>query len=247
MSPTMCSGASRNTPTGSIPAWRAVPASGAASSAVTWRGLPGTKTKPANAAGRAARTSAPQFNPHNLTRPKTSSRAAWAGFGGAHQRRADEEGVDARREPFDVGARSRSRIRRRAGDPGASRASRSVVARSIERSRRSRLLMPISGAPSASARRISASSWTSTSASMPKRARLGDHRSRRVVVEQRQHHQHRVGAGDPRLGDLARIDEEVLGEDRSVELAAERPRDRRASRRNKARSHSTLSASATPA
>ena len=41
-----------------------------------------------------------------------------------------------------------------------------------------------------------------------------------VVVEQRQHDQNRVGAGDPRFGDLARIDEEVLGEDRPVELAA---------------------------
>ena len=48
------------------------------------------------------------------------------------------------------------------------RAARSSRGRSL-RSRRSRLLMPISGAPSARARRISASSWTSTSASMPKR------------------------------------------------------------------------------
>ena len=50
--------------------------------------------------------------------------------------------------------------------------------------------------------------------------RLGDHRSRRIVVEQREHDQHRVGARDPRLGDLAQVDEEVLGEDRPVELAA---------------------------
>ena len=51
---------------------------------------------------------------------------------------------------------------------------------------------------------------------------LGDHCARRLVGEQRQHHQHRVGAGKPRLDDLAGIDEEVLGEDRPVEFTPRR-------------------------
>ena len=53
-------------------------------------------------------------------------------------------------------------------------------------------------------------------------ARLDDHRRAPRVVEQRQHDQHRIGSGDPRLGHLARVDEEVLGQDRAVEFAARR-------------------------
>ena len=78
-------------------------------------------------------------------------------------------------------------------------------------------------------------------------ARFGDHRRAPLVIEQRQHHQHRVGAGNARLDDLARIDEEVLGEDRAIELAPAPPPGRRANRRKTRPSHSTLSASATPA
>ena len=50
-------------------------------------------------------------------------------------------------------------------------------------------------------------------------ARFRDHRSRFTIIEQRQHHQDCVSPGDPRLDDLAGVNEEVLGEDRSVELA----------------------------
>ena len=50
--------------------------------------------------------------------------------------------------------------------------------------------------------------------------RFGDHLRAPLVGEQRQHHQHRVGAGNSRLGDLPDVDEEVLGEDRPVEFAA---------------------------
>ena len=91
-------------------------------------------------------------------------------IGSAHQRRADQEAVDQRRQAARRRRASRCRIRRRAARSGAKR--REPLGRRqgrCDRSRRSRLLMPISGAPSASARRISASSWTSTSASMPKR------------------------------------------------------------------------------
>ena len=54
---------------------------------------------------------------------------------------------------------------------------------------------------------------------MPKRRASAIIVARGRIVEQRQHHQDRVGSGDPRLGDLAQVDEEVLGEDRPVELA----------------------------
>src|SRR4029079_1370265 len=40
------------------------------------------------------------------------------------------------------------------------------------------------------------------------------------VIEQPQHDQHRIRAGYARLRDLARIEEEVLGEDRAIELGA---------------------------
>jgi hypothetical protein len=49
--------------------------------------------------------------------------------------------------------------------------------------------------------------------------RFIDHRPRLFIVEQREHHQNRIGAGNPRFGDLARIDEEVFGQDRAVEMA----------------------------
>ena len=144
------------------------------------------------------------------------------GVGSAHQRRADEEGVDSaapavRRRPRVEMPDSETSRR-----SGARRASRSVVARSIDRSRRSRLLMPISGAPSASARAHFRLVMDLDQRVHAEAARLGDHRARCVVVEQRQHHQDRVGARDPRLGHLAQIDEEILGEDRAVELAPSR-------------------------
>ena len=49
-------------------------------------------------------------------------------------------------------------------------------------------------------------------------ARLGDDLARVLVVEQREHHENRIGAGNPRLRDLPRVNKEVLGEDRSIEL-----------------------------
>src|SRR5690242_5075336 len=50
--------------------------------------------------------------------------------------------------------------------------------------------------------------------------RLRDHRSNVAVAEERQDQQDRIGTGNPRFGDLAQIDEEVLRENGSVELAA---------------------------
>ena len=46
-----------------------------------------------------------------------------------------------------------------------------------------------------------------------------DHRSRSRVVEQRQHHENCICARDPRFADLPDIDEEILRQDRPVELA----------------------------
>ena len=80
---------------------------------------------------------------------------------------------------------------------------------------------------------------------MPKRRASRDHRARFVVVEHRKHHQHRIGAGDARLDDLARIDEEILGQDRAGEIRRARRKIGRASRRKQRPSMSTLSASAT--
>ena len=106
--------------------------------------------------------------------------------------------------------------------------------------------MPISGAPSATARRISALVMDLDQRVHAEPARLGDHLARALVVEQREHDEHRVGARDPRFGHLTQIDEEVLGQDRAVEFAARRGEvvERAA---EKGRSQSTLSASATPA
>ena len=188
--------------------------------AVTWRGLPGTNTKPANAAGRAARevraaVEAAQFGAaedqlaRGLRRDRRRASAT-----------SRQEAVDLRREPVDVGARRNAGLRNEhAVAAPAAPAARSST-RSMMRSRRSRLLMPISGAPSASARRISRfvmdlDQRIHAEARAPRRSSRAP-----LIVEQRQHHQDRVGAGDPRLGDLARVDEEVLGEDRSVEFAA---------------------------
>ena len=64
--------------------------------------------------------------------------------------------------------------------------------------------MPISGAPSATRALHLGFVMDLDQRVHAEAARLGDHCARRLVVEQRQHHQHRVGAGDPRLGDLAR-------------------------------------------
>ena len=219
MSATVRSGASRNTPTGSIPERRAVPASGAASSAVTWRGLPGTKTKPANAAGRAARKSAPQFRPHNLVRPKIKLRARLSRV--PRERISDEpikKRIDERCQTLDVGPavdaglRNQHAVRGKPREPLGRRkvdaevAKIAVVDADQRRSERERaahfgFVMDLD-------QRIHAEA-----------PRFGDHRSRGRIVEQREHHQDRVGAGDPRLGDLAQVDEEVLGQDRPVEFA----------------------------
>ena len=47
---------------------------------------------------------------------------------------------------------------------------------------------------------------------------LGHHEARCLVVEHGQHHQNGIGPGDPRLSHLTRVNEEILGEDRTLEL-----------------------------
>ena len=100
---------------------------------------------------------------------RTARSSAAPGIGRAHERLADQERMDAaaahqrdvaRRDDAalgdhePVGRHARQQVERR-------------VERDVERLRRLRLLMPISGASTASARSSSCASWTSTSTSMP--------------------------------------------------------------------------------
>ena len=103
-SATVPSGASRKTPTGSMPDLRAVPASGAASLCRDMAGAAwheheaGERRWPGGADVRAAIQSA-EFGAAEDEFPRGLCR-----FSGAHQRRADQEGVDQRRQAIDVGA-----------------------------------------------------------------------------------------------------------------------------------------------
>src|SRR6476646_9568730 len=193
-----------------MPDLRAWPASGAASWAVTWRGLPGTNTKPAKQADRAARRSAPQFSPHNLVRPNSRSRAACAGSGAFISeepiRKASTWGASRSTCAWVAIPDSETSTR-----PAASDARRSEVAvvdadeRRSERDRAAhfRFVMDLD-------QRVH-----------PEAPRFVHHGPCVVVAEKRQNHQHGVRSGDPGLGDLAQVDHEILGENRSVEM---RPR-----------------------
>ena len=82
---------------------------------------------------------------------------------------------------------------------------------------------------------------------MPSRRASAITAARLVVVEHRQHDQHRVGAVQPRLADLARVDDEILGEDRPVERARGPSRRSSSEPPKYGASVSTLIASATGA
>ena len=155
-------------------------------------------------------------------------------IGGAHQRASDEEAVDLAREPVDIGASSNAGFRdedavgRQRRQPlGRRKIDRQIAKvavvdpdqRRAERERAAHLgfVMDLD-------QRIHAEA-----------PRLVDHGARLRVVEQREHDEDGIGAGDPRLGHLARIEEEILGEDRSVDIRAARRRGRRAIRRRSAR------------
>ena len=202
-------------------------------SAVTWRGLPGTNTKPANAAGRAARRSAPRFRSAQFGAPENELSRRLRRFARAHQRRTDEEGIDAavkadrrRRDSTmpdsETSRRSGARPRQPLGGREVDREIAQVAVVDADQRRAERQRAAHLGFVMNLDQRIHAEA-----------PRFVDHRARCVVVEQRQHHQHGVGAGDPGLDDLPQIDEEILGKDRSVELGAGRRRDRRAIRRSK--------------
>ena len=122
--------------------------------------------------------------------------------------------------------------RRLTASSGASGASRSLTLRSTVKVFRSRLLIPTTLAPTAAARSISRSSWTSTSASMPQAAAAARSSAQRRVVQCRDDQQHRIGAMRPRLHDLIWVDDEVFAEDRNGPVAgvgrhSRRLRDRR--------------------
>ena len=70
------------------------------------------------------------------------------------------------------------------------------------------------------------------------RVRRREHRPRLVVVQHRKHGENRVRARGPRLRDLAGVDHEILGEDRSVEHRANRRQVRqRAAEEGSVRQH----------
>jgi hypothetical protein len=132
--------------------------------------------------------------PHTLVRPKTSARAASRRD---HRRRISD---DPTRKASAIGAsRSTSARRRNARfrNHQAGRhqgASRSVTGEVDLQ----RLQVAIVDADHVGAERerarISASSCDLDQTSMPSRRASADHRRRLVIVEHRQHHQHRVGA-----------------------------------------------------
>ena len=138
--------------------------------------------------------------------------------GRAHQRRADEKGVNSGREPFDVGPRRNAGF----GDEQAIGRQSCEPLRGREVDRQI-LKVAVVDADQRCAERQCAPHLRLVvdfhQRIHAETAGFGDHRSRFAIVEQRQHHEDCVGPGDPRFDDLARVDEEVLGEDRPVELA----------------------------
>ena len=65
--------------------------------------------------------------------------------------------------------------------------------------------------------------------------RLRHHRRGLAIVERRKDDQHRIRSEAPGLGHLERIDDEILGEDRPVEPAADGGNVLQPTRRNPAR------------
>ena len=105
---------------------------------------------------------------------------------------------------------------------------------------RSRLLIPISRAPSSSATSSSRSSWTSTSARQAEPACLARAARSARRGERGDDQQDRVGAGRERLVHLVGVDDEVLAQERQRSTPRARRAGRRASRRSSApRSGST--------
>ena len=137
-------------------------------------------------------------DPANLYPAKGERPRHRGGKGRAHQGCADEKGIGMRCQPLDIGARRDARFRddyavRRdeAGQPFRDREIDGQIAEA--------LFLGLD-------QHIHA-----------KRVRRRQHRPRLVVVQHREHGEHRIRAISPRLRDLAGIDHEILGEDRSAE------------------------------
>ena len=100
--------------------------------------------------------------------------------------------------------------------PGGTFGSRcSLTARSVTSVRRSRLLMPMNVAPSATARRSSSSSWASTSTSSEYARASSIHSRDRRVVHAAHDQQHAVGTVRGRLRDLITRPEKILAQERA--------------------------------
>ena len=132
----------------------------------------------------------------------------------------------------------------RARPAGTSGASRSVVSSVVTNVRRSRLLMPTSVAPAASAHSSSRCVVHLDQRVEPELARRRQQLAAQRRVAGGDDQQHRVGAPGARLVDLVRVDEEVLAQAAAAPTAARTAA--RCSRRpgRSARSVSTESAAA---
>ena len=201
------------------PPRRAASASGSASSAATARGVPGTMTRPMKPAPQAVArsTSRSRRTPQTLTRPKASARAAWAGRCARISAVPIEHRVGQRRQPIDIGAALDARFRneqaiarnqrRKPLGHGEIDLERAQVAIVDAEDRRAEGERP---PHLAFVMRLDQSVHAEPPGHRQDLGRLG-------IVEQRQDDENGVGAVEPGFGNLARVDDEVLGEDRAVE------------------------------
>ena len=164
---------------------------------------------------------------------------------GAHQRLADEHGVDADAlQLVELVARRRCRTPTTTILPaGTSDSSSNVRSRSTVKSVRSRLLMPITSASSSSATSSSSRVVDLHEHVEVERERVAVQPLQLARLQRGDDQQDRVGARDRRLEQLVRVDDEVLAQDR--QLAAARAARRSSSEPPKCgRSVSTDSAAA---
>ncbi len=142
---------------------------------------------------------------------------------GAHQRRADQEGVGIGRQAVDVGSARNARF----GDDQRTRRHQRrepLGGREVDPQRVEIAVVDaddVGAQPDRSTHLVDAVGLDQHVHAEPARCR--HHRGRFLVAEHGEDHQHRVGAVPPGFGHLARVDDEVLGEDRPEILAPHRP------------------------
>ena len=217
--------------------------------AVTARGVFGHHHQAGiGGAGKAAASaSCGSRTPHTLTRPKASARAACAG------RDARISAVPTRKASANGASRSTS-ARSAMPDSGDDQAIARHQRREPLGGREVDVEVPQVAIVDADDRRAE----RHRAAHLGRVMRLDQHvhaepprlvedRRRFRIVEQRQDRQHRVGAVQARLRHLARVDDEVLGEDRAGKDAAHRREIVERAAEEVGPSVSTLTATAAPA